>query len=198
MESPAPNRPRSNLGAVSIDLIPVMLTETSVEINLVNGEPLRALPDIADNPEDKHDRDGKTSHEEVLSVTVTLLEGRADGDVELAAENDEAEGKTQPRAVDTASSVEGNLVEGTALTLPSRAETDVALRASVSFYYKQTIDAIKLTAQMEPQVKRAARAETARSQSKTRPPEEARTMYARAPQARLKMTDMSGRPERSM
>lgn len=175
-----------------------MLTETSVEIDLVNGEPLRSLPDIADDPEDKDDRDGKASHEKILGVTVTLLEGRADGDVELAAENDEAEGKTQPRTVDTASSMEGDLVEGTALTLPSRAETNVTLSAKVNFCYKQTIDAIKLTAQMEPQVKRAARAETARSQSKTRPPEEARTMYARAPQARLKMTDMRGRPERSM
>lgn len=175
-----------------------MLTETSVEINLVNGEPLGTLPDIADDPEDQDDRDGKTGHEEILSVTVTGLGRRADGDVELATENDEAEGKTQPRAINTSSSLEGNLVEGTALTLPSRAETDVALRAEISFCGETMINAITLTAQMEPQVKRAARAETARSQSKTRPPEEASTMYARPPQARLKTTEIRGRPERSM
>jgi hypothetical protein len=175
VEGSSPSRPSGNLGTVSIDLLPVMLTETSVKVNLVNGKPLGSLPEVTDDPEDKDDGNSKASHEEVLGVTVSLLEGGADGDVELAAENDKAEGKTQPRTVDTTSSMERDLVESAALTLPSRAETDVALtlRVSVDVY---KINVIKLTAQMEPQVKRAARAETARSQSKTRPPEEARTM----------------------
>jgi hypothetical protein len=64
-----------------------MLTETSVEVYLVNSKPLRTLPDIADDPEDKDDRDGKAGLEEVLRSTITFHEGRADGDVELATKN---------------------------------------------------------------------------------------------------------------
>ena len=127
MEGSSPSRPGSNLGAVSVDLIPVMLTETSVKIDLVNSKPLRSLPDVTDNPEDKNDGNGTTGHEEVLGITVAVLAGRTDGDVELAAENDEAKGETQPGSGDTTGGAEGDLVERTALTLPSRAETDVRL-----------------------------------------------------------------------
>ena len=128
VEHSTPSRPASNLGAVSIDLIPVMLTETSVKIDLVNGEPLRSLPEVTDDPEDENDRDGKAGHEEVLGVTVTVLEGRADGDVELGSENDEAEEETQQGSGDTTGGAEGDLLESTALTLPGRAETDMSLR----------------------------------------------------------------------
>lgn len=128
VEHSTPSRPGSNLGAVSVDLIPVMLTETSVKIDLVDGEPLRSLPEVTDDPEDENDGDGETSHEEVVGITVTFLGGRADGDIELAAENDEAEGETQPGSGDTTGGAEGDLLESTALTLPGRAETDMSLR----------------------------------------------------------------------
>jgi hypothetical protein len=162
-----------------------MLTETSVKIDLVNGKPLRSLPEVTNDPEDENDRNGKTSHEEVLGVTVSLLERRADSDVELAAENGEAEAESDPGSDDTTGGAEGNLLESAALTLPGRAETNVSL--SMLVFVKTMSGRCELTAQMEPQVKRAARAETARSQSKIRPP-----------QARLKRTEMRGRPERSM
>lgn len=96
MEESAPSGPRSNLGTVSVDLIPVVLTETSVEINLINGEPLRLLPEVADDPEEEHDRNGKAGLEEVLGVTVTCLAWGADGDKDLHRENSEAKGETQP------------------------------------------------------------------------------------------------------
>lgn len=173
VEELAPSRPASNLGTVGVNLIPVVLTETSVKINHINGKPLGSLPEVTNDPEDENDGNGKAGHEEVVGITVSLLFRRADGDVELAAENDEAESKADPRSDDTASSAEGDLVKATALSLPGRAETDVAL--SMLVFVEVMSDRCELTAQMEPQVKRAARAETARSQSKTRPPEEPRT-----------------------
>ena len=174
VEELAPSRPASNLGTVGVNLIPVVLTETSVKIDHVNGEPLGSLPDVTNNPEDKNDGNGKAGHEEVVSITVSVLERRADGDVELAAENDEAESKADPRSNDTTSCAEGDLVQATALSLPGGAEADVTLGMLV--FVEATSHGCELTAQMEPQVKRAARAETARSQSKIRPPEEARTI----------------------
>lgn len=54
------------------------------------------------------------------------------------------------------------------------------------------------TTRIEPHVNRAARPERARSQSKTTPPVDARMTYARAPKAKLMMTDGRGRPDRSM
>lgn len=54
-----PSRKGSDLGPVLIDLIPVVLTETSVEVEIVNGDPLRTLPEVADDPEDDNDRNGE-------------------------------------------------------------------------------------------------------------------------------------------
>lgn len=59
MESTAPSGPGSLLGTVGVDGIPVVLTETSVEIDLVNSEPSGSLPDVANQPEEEDDRDGK-------------------------------------------------------------------------------------------------------------------------------------------
>ena len=150
VERSTPSRPGSNLGAVSVDLIPVVLTETSVKINLINGEPLRSLPEVTNDPEDENDGDGKTGHEEVLSVTVSFLERRADSDVKLTAENGEAEAETDPGSDDTTGGAEGNLIETAALALPGRAETNVSLNMLV--FVKTMSGRCELTAQMEPQV----------------------------------------------
>lgn len=132
VEESAPGGPSSNSSTVSIDLVPVMLTETGVKVDLINCEPLRTLPEVTNDPEDEDDGNGEAGHEEVLGIAVAWLVWRADGDEELAAQNGEAESKTQPRAPNATSSLEGNLVEASALFLPSSAETDVSLRDLVS------------------------------------------------------------------
>lgn len=176
MEEPAPSGPLSNLGAVGIDHVPVVLTKTSIKIDLVDCEPLGSLPDVANDPEQNNDGDSKARHEKVSGIAIAFLACRADGDEELAAKNGEAKGKTEPRTPYTSSGPERDLLKGTALTLPCGAETDVGLGVWVSKIDQVKVGGSRLTKQMEPQVKRAARAETARSQLKTRLPEDARTM----------------------
>lgn len=109
-----------------------MLTETGVKVDLINGEPLRLLPEVADDPEEEDDRNSKAGHEEVLGVTIAWLVWRADGNEELHAENSKAKGETQPRAVYATSSLEGNQIEASALSLPGGAEADVSLQDQVS------------------------------------------------------------------
>lgn len=49
----SPGGPSGNLGAVSVDLLPVVLTSASVNIDLVNRQPTLTLPEVANSPEGK-------------------------------------------------------------------------------------------------------------------------------------------------
>lgn len=51
--------------------------------------------------------------------------------------------------------------------------------------------------QMDPQVKRAARPDNARSQSKTVTPSELKFTYPKHPKARMSIVENSGRPDLS-
>lgn len=128
----APGGPGSNLSAVRVDSIPVVLTETSVEINLVNSEPAGSLPGVSDSPEDKDDGNSKALLEEVLGITNTALARRADGSENLGSQNNSTEEDTHPGAVDTTTGFEGDQVERAALVSPGFAEADVALGEFVS------------------------------------------------------------------
>jgi hypothetical protein len=126
VEGAAHNVVGCDLSLVGVDLVPVVLTETVVEVNLVEGKESRALPEPATNPEDGNHGNGKN----VLQDTLGRVRGTANGDssiIELSSQNDAAENKTQPRAIDTTSSLEGNQIEGTALAFPGSAEANVAL-----------------------------------------------------------------------
>lgn len=127
MEESAPSGPFSNLGAVGINHIPVMLTKTSIEIDLVECEPLGSLPDVSDDPEHKNDGNSQASHEKVSGITIAFLACRADGGEELAAKNGETKSETEPRTPNTSSGPERDLLEATALTLPCPAETNMGL-----------------------------------------------------------------------
>lgn len=126
-EGAAPSRHGGDAGTVGVDLLPVVLTETSIEIDLVNGEPTSALPEVTAGPEDEDDGNGKAGHEEVLSSAGAGLAVGHDGNEDLGNQDDSAESETHVRAVDTTSSVEGDLVERATLPLPGSAETNVAL-----------------------------------------------------------------------
>lgn len=145
VEESAPSGPRSDLSTVSVDLVPVMLTETGVKVDLIDGEPLRLLPEVTDDPEEEDDRNGEAGHEEVLGVTIAWLVGRADGDEELHAKNSKAKGETQPRAVNATSSLEGNQVEASTLSLPGGAEADMSLQDQVSKTDQKGDSTFKLT-----------------------------------------------------
>lgn len=174
VEHAAPPGPGSELLVPGSNFLPVVLAETSVQINLVKLEPAGVLPEVATNPEEKDDGNGKHGLEEVLSSTGTALPGRSDGSEGLGSENDEAEEETHPRAPNSTGSLEGNVVQGATLKLPGGSEANVGLKCVRE--RKRQRRRLEHTKQMEPQVKRAARPERARSQSKTTPPEEARTM----------------------
>lgn len=127
MQEAAPGRPRGNLGTVGVDAIPVMLTETSVEVNLVDGEPAGSLPDESSDPEDKDDGKGKAGLEKVLGSTSSRLSRGCDGNKDLGSKNDEAEEEAQVRSVDSTTSLEGDLVKRAALASPSSTEANVSL-----------------------------------------------------------------------
>lgn len=108
-----------------------MLPKTSIEIDLVNGEPTGALPQVTANPEDKNDGNGKDVHEGVLGVRETSL-GLADRDssvVAVGGEDEDAKAETNVRAIDTAGGLEGDAVHGAALAGPGSTETNVGLWA---------------------------------------------------------------------
>ena len=82
MKPPPPDRPSGQLGLVSIDGVPVVLTTAGVNIDVVNRQPLAALPDEAADPEDDDNGEGEVLNEEALDVVETAADG-ADGYVEL-------------------------------------------------------------------------------------------------------------------
>lgn len=59
VEEAAPSGPCGHLGSERVDLLPVMLTTTSIDINLVNRDPTLSLPDISDGPEEENNGKGQ-------------------------------------------------------------------------------------------------------------------------------------------
>jgi hypothetical protein len=77
-----PHGPGSDHFAMRVDLVPVELTATGVDINLVSAEPTSTLPDEATDPEEDDDGDSKHELEEALS-SVESTSGGSDGNEEL-------------------------------------------------------------------------------------------------------------------
>lgn len=69
------------MGTVGVDSLPVKLTTTGVNVHLGGAEPARALPEVANDPEDQDDRDGEPGHEEALSA-VQLIGTRGSNSIE--------------------------------------------------------------------------------------------------------------------
>lgn len=82
-----PRRHGRELGTVSVDLIPRQLTASRVDVNLLRLEPTLALPQVADDPEQDDDGEGKHGAEEALGVAegglLAGLGGRGDGGKDL-------------------------------------------------------------------------------------------------------------------
>jgi hypothetical protein len=122
----APSRPRGNLGSLSVDDVPVVLPEASVEVDVGGTEERRTLPKETGNPEDKDNRDGQNVLHNTLNAVLSTS-GRNGSIVALSNQDQDAKDETQPGSVNTTSSEIGDLIEGTALGPPSGTETDVAV-----------------------------------------------------------------------
>lgn len=87
MHNALPRRHGRELGTVSIDLIPRQLTASRVDVDLLRLEPTLALPQVADDPEQDDDGEGKHGAEEALGVAegglLAGLGGRGDGGKDL-------------------------------------------------------------------------------------------------------------------
>lgn len=105
-----------------------MLPETGVKVDLVNGEPAGTLPGVATDPEEENDGQGKDLLESVLNSADAALARGQDGDEDLSGQNDAAHGKTNPRAPDAESRLEGDAVVAATLAVPCGAEANVRLR----------------------------------------------------------------------
>lgn len=69
--------------SVRADLVPVQLATAGVDVNLVQAQPPRPLPDEAEDPEGDDDREGKVGLEEALGVVDARLARGSDGGEEL-------------------------------------------------------------------------------------------------------------------
>lgn len=85
-----PGGRRSKLTTVSVDAIPVMLTTTSIEINLAKLQPTLPLPDVTKDVEDNDNGEGQVGLKERLGVADGAVEV-GDGSVELGNQNDDVE-----------------------------------------------------------------------------------------------------------
>lgn len=69
--------------AICADLIPVQVTTTSINIDLLKLQPTSALPEISSCPESKDDGKCKIRLEEALDIVETVLPWRSNGSEEL-------------------------------------------------------------------------------------------------------------------
>ena len=81
---------------VFVDLIPVMLTTSDIDIDLVEAEETLSLPDVTAGPEEEYDREGEVCLEELLGRSVLVAEGWDDGGDELGDEGDNDESQADP------------------------------------------------------------------------------------------------------
>lgn len=123
----APLGPGVDLGAVGVNLVPVVLTETGVKVDLVNAQPTLTLPEVTAGPEEKDDGKGEAGLEEVLGGTGTRLARGSDGNEDLGSKNDTAHGETSPGTTNTEGGLEGDAVHGAALGVPGLTEANVGL-----------------------------------------------------------------------
>lgn len=87
---PPPGGPGGLALPLLLEVRPVNLTATSVNVDLGELEPGLALPEVATNVENNDDEEGKVGLEEGNDV-----EG-LDGDVELEDEDDDDDDETDP------------------------------------------------------------------------------------------------------
>lgn len=127
MESLLPLWPRGNLGLVGVDHLPVKLTSSRVNVNLVKFEPSLTLPGVTDNPEDENDWNGEPSVEELLSRgELRTLPWWGNGVEESGNQDEEAQSETDPRSSNTADSLEWNFIKSAPVVSPGGTESDVS------------------------------------------------------------------------
>jgi hypothetical protein len=105
---------------------PVDHAATSVDIDLVEPEESRTLPDVATDPEENNNREGKAADEETLNSARPRLTRGVDARVDLGNEDQNRHDQTNPRTSNTERSLERDLIKSVALTLPGHTETNVA------------------------------------------------------------------------
>lgn len=66
----APHGPSRNFLAVCVDRLPVMLTTTSINIDLIDMEPTSPLPSITNGPEDEYNGNAEPVLEEGFHIEI--------------------------------------------------------------------------------------------------------------------------------
>lgn len=151
-----------------------MLTAASIQIDLGEFQEALTLPEIAASPEEQHHRKREVRLEEVLGGTQVVGEWWSNSDEELGSQSDEDEDDSKPGTPNSADGLEGNFIESATLSGPCLSEANVCLARWLERLWNRSSCSV-LTMQIDPHVKRAARPDSARSQSKTVLPFEAKT-----------------------
>lgn len=87
VEETSPGGQGSESLAIGADLIPVELTETGVDVNVLGSQERLTLPDPSEDPEAQDDGSSEELFEEALCSAHTLDIGASnDGSVELKAD----------------------------------------------------------------------------------------------------------------
>jgi hypothetical protein len=148
-----------------MNILPINLATSAIHIDLRQLEESLALPQVACDPEGQNDGDSQHDAEPALGV-VDASADRCDGNEELGGEDDDDQEEADPGTPDTKDGLVGDLVDGVALGFPGGAEADVRLlRVSACSVWRSR--SVKLTTQIEPHVRSAAREDMANSHPKT-------------------------------
>lgn len=121
-----PHRPASIETTLLVDILPVNLPSSRVDIDLVDFEKPFTLPNVTRNPEDHDNRDSEHDVEESLCIGIPSTNG-ADRGIELGGEDEHDKSETQPSAPYTEDSLMWDLINSVALRFPCLTETNMGL-----------------------------------------------------------------------
>lgn len=91
-----PLRLSSHVSLVLVNSIPIVLSATSIDINLFELQPSFSLPEVTTGPEEENNRESEISLEEIGGASEFGLARRSNGDIELCSEGDDDEENSEP------------------------------------------------------------------------------------------------------
>jgi hypothetical protein len=114
-----PPWPASIDATLLVHIFPINGTTSRINIDLADLEEALALPEVSDDPENQDDGHRQHDIEPAFDIVIAATD-RADSNIELSGENQNAQCQTDPCAVDAENSMVRNLIHGMAVIFRKR------------------------------------------------------------------------------